>query len=255
VSDQRRLSTVARCRSYGVPVEALTESAIDQMWRLFSRHYEAEGREAFVRSLMEKDTAFLVVDRDSGSVVGFVSVLVIGFERYRAVHFGDTMLDPDYWGAGKLLGLQVVKWLTRRYLVRPHVPLYLVLISSGYKTYLMMVRNVIEFYPTWRRPTPAWAAEVIEEVARHRYGTAFQRETGVLTFPYRRKPLLPWVAPVTDDDRKDRDIAYFLRANPRGDRGDELACLGVVDLRMLWRTWWKFGKIVARAMIQRAHSR
>ena len=234
----------AGCRASTVRVSELSEPTVDEMWKIFHRYYEAEDKDAFVASLREKDVAFLVEDRRTRRLVGFTSALVLSFAGYRVVHSGDTIIERDYWGAGKHLGYQMVKLLTRLSLSRPRTPLYWFLISKGYKTYLLMARNMNEFYPTWRTPTPPWAGRIIEEVARHRYGTAFRPETGVLTFPYRRKPLLPWVAPITDEDRENPDIAYFLRANPRWSDGDELVCLGVVNCRQLVRGWLKFTRAV-----------
>jgi hypothetical protein len=247
--DGRGSRAFARCRSYAMPPGDLTEQTVTAMWEIFRRYYEIEDRTQFVDSLAEKDVVFLVEDSASRRLVGFTSVLVMHFDGYRALHSGDTMLEPEYWGAGKHFSYHMAKLLTRLYLSKPGTPLYWFLISQGHRTYLMMARNMTRFYPTWRSPTPPWAMDVIEEVARHRYGTAFQRESGLLTFPYRRKPLRSWVAPVTDEDLRDPDIAYFVRSNPGWDGGDELGCLGVVDFRLLVRSWLKVTAVRARSLL------
>lgn len=239
---------VRRCRSRTVRVDRLPARTIDQMWDMFRRYYEVgdDDRAGWVRSLLEKDVAFIIEDRDTRRMVGFSSALLMTFDGYRIVHSGDTVLERERWGAGKHFAYQMLKVLTRHYLSKPRVPLYWFLISKGYRTYLLMARNLIEFYPTWRGPTPPWAKDVIAEVARRRYGTAFRPQTGVLTFPYRRAPLQPWVTPITDEQRDDADIAYFERANPCWQDGDELACIGVMDLRQLLRSWLKFTTILTR---------
>jgi hypothetical protein len=242
---------VARCRSYALPVGELAESTVDLMWHIFRRYYDIECKAEFIDSLREKDVAFILEDRDTGAIVGFTSVLVMRFARYSAIHSGDTMVEPSYWGAGKHFAYQMAKLMTKLYASKPGHPLYWFLISQGYRTYLTMARNMIEFYPTWRAPTPPWARRIIEEVARYRYGEAYQPDTGRLVFPHRRKPLRSWVAPVTENDLADRDIAYFVRSNPGWDDGNELPCLGVVNLRLLAWLWPKLTAVLVRSWLTR----
>lgn len=156
---------VNQCRSYTVRIDKLSEQTVDEMWKMFCRYYDVEDKDsaAWVKSLMEKDVAFIIEDRTTHKMVGFTSALLMTFSGYRIVHSGDTVLERERWGAGKHFAYQMIKVLTKHYLSKPHLPLYWFLISKGYRTYLTMARNLTEFYPTWRRPTPPWAKDVIAE--------------------------------------------------------------------------------------------
>src|SRR5262249_54449934 len=83
----------------------------------------------------------------------------------------------------------------------------------------------IEFYPTWRTPTPAWAASIITTLAQRRFAGAYDAERGVVSFPQSRGHLKPLWAEIEPEEMARPDVAFFLHSNPGYTRGDELVCL------------------------------
>jgi hypothetical protein len=105
------------------------------------------------------------------------------------------------------------------------------LISEGYKTYLLLSRNFLTFWPRRGVDTPPWARDLIVTLARRRFGDAL--DEGALDLRFRGAHDRPkaGVAPV--EGELDPGIRFFVEANPGHAEGDELCCLGVLDARLL----------------------
>jgi hypothetical protein len=218
--------------SLAVPRE-LDRASREAMWELFSRYYADVRRPLFEADLEEKDHVILLRDEGDGSIRGMstlkVSELVVGGRRVRAVFSGDTIIEAAYWGQSAL------HWAFLGYLVRvklqtPFQPVFWFLISKGYKTYLLLARNFPTHFPRHDRATPAWEQAVLDELARGRYGDAYDAPSGILRFASAHGRLCERVAPVTDELMAMPDVRFFVEKNPRHARGDELCCIGRVGL-------------------------
>jgi hypothetical protein len=218
-----------------VPTAALGPDAVEGMWRLFERYYADVSRERFEQDLAPKDHVILLRDSGDGSLRGFSTL-----QTYRreldgrpvvAVFSGDTVVDASYWGQ-RALHRAFVAHILRRKLEHPLTPVYWFLITKGYKTYLLLQRNFPVHWPRHDRKTPEWEQRVLDRLATDRFGDAYRPELGVLRFDEACGRLRPEVAPIDEESLRDPAIRFFHERNPGAAEGDELVCLGLVDVAM-----------------------
>ena len=130
---------------------------------------------------------------------------------------------------------------------RPLTPVYWFLISKGYKTYLLLSRNYTTYWPRHDKATPSWERTLIGHLATDKYGSSYRPATGVLRFEAREGRLKDGVAPVDPEALTHPDIRFFLQRNPGHVDGDELCCVGKVDMGL----WTKFtGRLMTKAVTQ-----
>lgn len=216
-----------------VPLGQLTGPDRDRMWAVFSKYYADVTRERFEADLAEKQEVVVLRDATDGALQGFSTIQVYRREvegrPFIAVFSGDTVLEEVYWGQTTLQRI-FVAYLIRTKLRHPLLPVYWFLISKGYKTYLLLTRNMPTHWPRHDRPTPPFAARVLDLLARDKFGEAWDPEQGILRFEVCQGRLKRGVAPIEARLLEHPDIRFFVERNPGHADGDELCCLGEVDL-------------------------
>lgn len=215
-----RLTGHMRC------IDELEASQQAQMYRLMCTYYEHVTWQQFWHDLAEKQWVALLSDAASGQVQGFSTLLRlrVSVQGQPVVAFfsGDTIIHRDYWGETLLPRLLWQHAL--RLSSGSTVPVYWFLICSGYKTYRYLPLLFREFYPTWQRPTPPDVQQVLNTLARHRFGAQYDAVRGIVRLPG-ATPLRPGVAELTPHRLQDPHVAFFAVANPGHTQGEELACL------------------------------
>lgn len=200
-----------------------------KMWALFEAHYDEISWSCFLSDLQDKSHVILIFDKDTDELCGFSTQVARTYTvdnlPYRVVFSGDTILDPAYRGT-YVLARAFFRYMLGQRLRYPTIPLRWLLISKGYKTYLLLARNHLEYYPTYKRPTPSSAQRLLDTVCFSRFKGAYRPDLGVIRFNDMHGKLKPHVAPLGPAELRDPDIAFFARANPGHQQGDELACLG-----------------------------
>lgn len=223
-----------------IPVSRLRIDEILRMHAIFETYYDHAPIEIFLRDLMKKDGAFVVRRTSDDQVVGFSTLAICQFEhegqRVQGLFSGDTVIEKAYWGTRTLQSAFARKLLLEA-LKRPLSKQYWLLISKGYKTYLLLTRNFPIFYPDRRREHPG-LQEMVANYCEQLYPGALDRDTMVLTFGDGANCLKGDVAEITDELReREPDIAFFEARNPGWQRGHELPCIAQADL-------WTFLKAV-----------
>ena len=205
----------------------LASQTIRQMYDLYSTYYEATSLSLFESDLHGKDFVVLLHDSD-GALAGFSSLAIVDTTVHgkpvRSIYSGDTIIDRAYWGTQAL----AFTWLRFAGTIKaqaPDCPLYWFLIVKGHRTYRYLSAFSIDFYPHWQVQTPTWAQSIMNQLARHRFNTAYDSERGVVSFQQSRGHLKPLWAEVEPDEALRPDVAFFLRSNPGYVHGDELVCL------------------------------
>jgi hypothetical protein len=230
-------------RAQLVPVFALDAETRTAMWRLYDRSYTGVRRGRFDMDLSAKEQVILLRDAGDRSLQGFSTV-----QRYqrriqgrhaRIVYSGDTVLSRGYWGQ-RALQRCFSALLIREKLKAPHSRVYWFLISKGYKTYLLLARNFPDFWPRAGVATPPFEAALIDGLAQEKFGNVWDRSRGVLAGGEDAPRLRAEVAPLDPAGETDPDIRFFAARNPGHARGDELACLGQVNLRLCLAATRKF---------------
>ena len=220
--------------SYISKVQDLTIEEKEQMWNLFSQYYTDIDYERFMEDLGEKQKVLLLKHEEE--VRGFSTLLVYRSQyqgqTVRVLFTGDTIKDSRYWG-DKTMNNAFSKFLILEWLSAPLTPFYWFLISKGYKTYLFLTKNLVEYWPRYDQPTPFKTVGLIHHLAEERYAGCLNPNTGVLTFLNKMGRLRDEAVPLTSEDLKVPEIAFFAKANPGHAHGDELCCLGVFNMN-LW---------------------
>ncbi len=218
-----------------VAVPSLEEAQRRHMYHLFGSYYDGVTEERFRQDLAGKDHVILLSEAGSGTLRGFSTLknleLTVAGRRVFGVFSGDTVVEKEYWGS-RALGIAFLRYMFQQKLRRLFHPLYWILITKGYKTYLIMANNFPEHYPRYEKVTPAQVQVLIEGFARHLFGGAYDAGRNLLDYGESHGHLKQGVAGISPSlqDENPR-VAFFSRVNPTWASGTELVCLA----RM---TWW-----------------
>ena len=189
--------------------ESLTASRRDEMFALLSRHFEGVTRRQFESDLSEKNWVLEI--RREGCLCGFSTLLVTEVEtagnKVTAIYSGDTIVAPEAWGSPELARawIMAVNHLKAAF---PEQPCYWLLLTSGFRTYRFLPVFWREFYPRHNTSTPGDVRRLLDHLALSRYGSAFDRKSGIVRFlqPQRLRADLR----VTAEGRhKDQHVAFF----------------------------------------------
>ncbi|HEX8539097.1 MAG TPA: hypothetical protein VF664_16625 [Cystobacter sp.] len=235
--------------------EALTGAQRAQMLALMQTCYAGVSAERFTRDLDDKQYVILLNARHTGELVGFSTVRIAQEEmegRTAEIIFsGDTVIHPDYWGQ-KELQMRFTRLLLQRKLRRPWRPLMWLLLSAGYKTYLLAVNHVRLTVPRHDWEPPAERLAFLNALASRWFGEQFDPARGTVRFSDAHYRVREGVSPIDREAAAHPDIAFFARRNPGHVEGEELVCLAELRVRDLmgtlmdalrkqWRQWTRRG--------------
>lgn len=228
-------------RARVVPVSSVDDGQLRALWALFADSYEDVEETRFREDFRAKDDVILL--EDGPDPKGFSTLKELRVEVDGRTHVGmfsgDTVLAPAYWGS-RVLGRAFVGHLARRRLRVPWLDYWWILISKGYKTYLLMANNFPEHWPRHEQETPADARAVMDAFARQLFGEAWRQEEGVVRWGVPQGRLRSGVADVTPALARERPrVAFFQDRNPGWEQGDELFCLARMQLDLPLRYGWK----------------
>lgn len=232
------------------PLHKFTERDFEQMYSIYQKYYENTRYDIFVRDFLKKTGAFLVLHPKTKQIVGFSTVLDcdirVGDKIHHAFFSGDTVIEKEFWGSR---ALQKCKY---RYLLMlkakyPFEPIYWMLISKGFKTYLLLANN---YYSYWPHPDGECQhlAPLVDAYCKQYFEDHYDAQKAILNFGDDYQPLKGDVAPITDDmlDRNAK-IRFFQQSNPDWAKGTELPCIGEIT----WTDIVKYvGKFSTKAMSQ-----
>lgn len=201
----------------------------ERMWSIFAAHYDGVSWEQFLEDIGEKSHVILLFDQKTQELCGFSTVIAKTYtnqnKKHRVVFSGDTIMAAPYRGS-PVLAWAFFRFLLGQWLRFPHLPVRWFLISKGYKTYLLLARNFLEYYPSYKGPTPPKVQTLLDHLCFERFGPAYRQDLGIVRFNTLQCKLKPNIAPIGPRELADPDIAFFVNANPGHHHGDELACLG-----------------------------
>lgn len=223
------------------PIQRLSIAEIRRLYEIFAAYYDHAPLETFLSDLSKKTGVFLLQRKRDGLIVGFSTYAVlhmnVGRRRVRGVFSGDTVIEREYWGS-RALQSAFIRRLLIEIAKNPFIPQYWLLISKGYKTYLLLANNFPEYYPRIDREDPQLCAVVLAYCERMFPGK-LNLETMLLDFGPNANCLKDGVAGVTPELRRDvPKIAFFELCNPTWQQGTELPCAGRADLKAFFQTMW-----------------
>ena len=212
-------------------VDTLTVQDVMRMHALFEANYANSPLQTFISDLNKKDGAFIVRHRKTQEIVGFSTLGIYEFElngrKAKGLFSGDTIVEKQYWGTRSLQRAAITKMVWEAF-KNPFKMQYWLLISKGYKTYLLMTRNFHDYYPR-RGEHNADMQAMVEQYCEAMFPGKLDRERMVLDFGENANCLMDHVAGITPELRADADIAFFEQRNPGWERGNELPCIARAD--------------------------
>lgn len=232
------------------PVHSLDPQTRQGLWALYHDYYERTDSARFYADLDEKHDIILLRDLSDGTLAGFstlhVSEVELDGRRTHVIFSGDTIIAPAYHGQSALQRA-FVAYIFSVKLRAGSEDVYWFLISKGYKTYLLLARNFLCFWPRHDQPTPPEARALLDTLATTRFGAAYDPSTGVVRFDPPGPKLRAEVAPLPMKPAP--DIAFFDATNPGHADGDELCCIGKVDLELVLAYGRRLATKVGRRLV------
>lgn len=223
-------------------IKELSSNDKNRMFQIMTQYYECMVRETFDSDLSEKTDVILLLDRNN-EIQGFSTLLLQENSekgrRYITIFSGDTVLDRQYWGNGAL-ATAFGKYLLRVKLQNPFTDVYWLLISKGFKTYLLMTNNFPVHYPRHERKTAAIAQTVMDKFYSQRFGKAYFPNDGLIRFSKEKASYIKdFNQEIGEQERLNPRVAFFEAKNPKWFQGEELACIAQVTLWIPFRYMFK----------------
>lgn len=235
-----------------VKASEISSETIRQMHDLFIEYYNNAHIENFINDLKAKDHIILVLESFRNKVVGFTTIKKIDSEfqgkKVTGIFSGDTIMYKEYWGS-KAMHKAFFGYLIKTKIQNPTRSLYWFLISKGYKTYLLMANGFKRYYPAYDGESSD--QQYLKALTKHfcdmSYPGKFNYETGILDFGDTYQSLKSEVAEITPELKKEYPkIDFFETVNPGWRKGNELACIGELNLEQFAFYSMKLGKSFAR---------
>jgi hypothetical protein len=227
--------------------DSLTGRELDEIWALTDRYVETD-RAIYEHKLRALPEVGLWRTR-AGELAGLVSLDVYRVDwkgRRRVVFFtSSVVIDERFRGRNLVLQTGVRAYL-REKMRHPLEPAYWLFDTFSYKSYLLLPRNLAEYWPRRDAETPPAIARFMDRLARERYGEAWSPATGVVR--HGKKRLRPTTAPIDSALSNDPDVQFFDRVNPGHRDGDMLVCLVPLSIASFLRPW---GRSVVKRLVSR----
>ncbi|WP_151813873.1 hypothetical protein [Acinetobacter ursingii] len=223
--------------------EKIKYSQLTEMYLIYEKYYENTKFSIFEADFKKKSGAILIFHPITNQVVGFSTVVVQHFyldgKNYTTLFSGDTVIEKEFWGT-RALQSTMLKLLIKLRVSYPFNELYWLLISKGYKTYLLLANNYYVYYPHVKGKH-SHLANVIDHYCKSFFSQYYDQKTGLINFGDDYQPLKGEVAPITDEMRLNNPkIRFFEKMNPTWIEGTELPCIGEIAWKDLARYPMRF---------------
>ncbi len=205
--------------------KSLTSLELAEIWAVTSRYVDTD-KQIFEEKLRALPEVGLWRVRN-GPLIGLVSFQVHPVEwagRTSTIIFTSSVVIEERYRKRGLVIKTGLRILLREKLRRPWRPAFWFFDTFSYKSYLLLPRNLREFWPRREHPTPPEVARFIHHLAQPRYGGDWNQATGVVNSSGKKR-LLPTTAPLDVATLADPDVRFFDTANPGHRDGDMLVCI------------------------------
>jgi hypothetical protein len=239
-----------KLRAYTEKLELIDSITRSEMLSLFEQYYDNVNEQKFYFDLEKKDRVIMLKDKKTDELKGFstlvdLEVMIDGKMRF-GLFSGDTIIDKSYWGQSALT-FEFFKQVFLGRLKRPFQPFYWLLISKGFKTYLLLANNFTYYFPRYDKEMTKYSTSLTIGFAQHLFSNQYKSETQLVVYNEKSDVLKEMVAPIDENILLLKPkIRFFQDLNPGWRKGDELVCLGQINLglciKYLSRTLFKMIK-------------
>lgn len=225
----------------------VTDEQKESMFALHGRYFSNVRREAFFHDMNEKD--WVIILKEGQEIAGFSTLQIIrlsvkGVDRI-FLFSGDTIVDRAHWRDSMLAGC-FGHFMLRLISEHPGAPLYWFLISKGYRTYRFLPVFFNRYYPVYSGEMIDEDAELLQAVATHKFGDAYDPVSGLVRLGGHTDRLRPEMCEIPEGRALDPHVRFFLERNPAYFMGDELACIAEISKANLNRYAWR---VIERARV------
>lgn len=219
--------------------DTLTTGHRASMLEILDANFRNITADRFAKDLVEKNWVILIRN-DACRIVGFSTLLFYQttFEGapIAVVYSGDTIIEKEAWGSAALPRTWIQSVWRLHASLCPQLPLYWLLITSGFRTYRFLSVFWREFHPSCRGETPPRTRQLLEQLATGRFGARYDRAAGVV---HLGQPLREALLPIPPAKISEPDIAFFAARNPGYIDGDELICIAELTRDNLTPAGWR----------------
>jgi hypothetical protein len=136
-------------------------------------------------------------------------------------------------------------------LMNPSAKVFWLLICMGCRTYMIMARNFLNYYPCYNRKTPTEIENLRHEIGFKKFGIYYDNKNGIVRFPQKlRSSLKNDVAPIREKELEVPEIRFMTQLNPNYMQGEELLCLGEVSFKSIFFTLTRAVKSQCKSSIR-----
>jgi len=214
-----------------VEVKDLNSSIIRGMFELMNENYDNMSFERFNKDLLQKQWVILLMD-DNGNIQGFSTLYLTDFlianESVKVFFSGDTIIAPRFWGKNNLFEVWG-KFVFEKAKEFVESEVYWILISKGYKTYMILPLFFKKFYPRPNQEIETSHKKIIDEYCNQNFKDHYDEANGLLVFDGQKDSLKQGVADIEERHLKNKYIKYFIEKNSGYINGNELVCIAKID--------------------------
>lgn len=239
-------------RSRVVLRASLDDGRRRRMLALMEACYDGVVAERFYADLDHKQFV-IVLEDERGELMGFSTLLLLEEQldgrTVDVVFSGDTVIDPAHWGS-KALQTAFGRFCLERKLAHPRRRLFWLLLTKGFRTYLLAVNYFPRTFPKpGATPTSALVA-FRDRLASTLWGDAYDATREILHFSEARDRVRAPLSPPPPEALQHEAVRFFIAKNPGADAGDELVCLVPLPLRDIARALVRASTKAVTARVQ-----
>ena len=219
-------------------VQDITLMDMKTMYGIYEQYYLNTTLKIFEKDMMEKTGVFIIRDPKTDAIVGFSTItdrdFVVDGKVHHAFFSGDTIIEQAYWGS-RALQRAMYRYVIAFKFKHPTQSVYWMLISKGFKTYLLLANNYFTYYPHCDQKHQHLEKHIYAYCQKY-FAEYYDESNGLLNFGDDYQPLRPDIAPITEEMRaKNKKIAFFEQLNPTWLSGTELPCIGEIRWSDIYR--------------------
>ena len=190
----------------------LSHSQKEEMWGIYKNYYHYSR--AYFMERMKKSTHFSLYLND-GKIGGFTGLRINNFKACRKnnllIYFGQTVIAHELRGKS-LIPVTGFKLILKYWKTLLTSEAWFWYDALSYKAYLVSAKTLTEYYPSCHLKTPIKTKVLMDTVGRHYYADNYCPKTG--TVSKASNYLNDATVNIFENDLKDREIAFFAKANP-----------------------------------------
>ncbi|MFY9179321.1 MAG: hypothetical protein WAO12_06015 [Venatoribacter sp.] len=219
------------------PISKISVVDVYQMYSIYSKYYMNTKWRIFLSDLSKKSGVFIIRRKDNKKIVGFSTVVNYPIfhegKKSLGVFSGDTIIEREYWGS-RVLQMAFYKYMVTLKILNPFQDLYWLLISKGFKTYLLMSNNVDKYFPSVDNNSPE-LAPIVDNYCQALFHEYYDSKQRILDFGDHYQCLKDGVAEIDENLAHSNDkISFFEQMNPEWRRGTELPCVGLISWSLIF---------------------